>query len=194
VNLDLLGACDGAREVPGTRAGPAGVDTGSSLGGDGDSAAGRPVRSRVGGRTWVLVAVVTLSLLGQGERCRVDPRFASPGATLATFWAALRADQAENAWECMVEGRHDLPLPGMLWFLPPTQGLWLDDFRSLPVTSGRVLVSYDVHYRPLGMTTEHSFRTGSELVRIRGAWRILRPIGEASMPEWWRPVPRSFDI
>lgn len=141
----------------------------------------------------MLVAIVTLSLLGQGERCRVDPRFASPSATLTTFWAALKAEQAEDAWECMVEGRNDLPLPGMLWFLPPTQALWLGDFRSLPVTSRRVLVSYDVHYRPVGMSAEQHFRTGNELVRLHGEWRILRPLGAASMPAWWRPIPRPVD-
>jgi hypothetical protein len=25
---------------------------------------------------------------------------------------------------------------------------------------------------------------GNELLRTRGEWRIVRPLGEASMPEW----------
>jgi hypothetical protein len=143
-------------------------------------------------RRVLTVALVTLSLLGQGESSRVDPRFISPSATLRTYWGALRDGDANGAWECLVEGRHDLPRPGMLWFLPPTDELTLDAFRSLPTTGGRILVSYEIRYRPAGMRDVHSFRSADELVRMRGAWRIARPIGEASMPEW-RPAPRPVD-
>ena len=38
-----------------------------------------------------------------------------------------------------------------------------------------------------------SFRTADEMVRMRGEWRIARPLGEASMPDW-QPIPRSVDI
>jgi hypothetical protein len=133
------------------------------------------------------------SLLGQGEECRVDARFVSPSATLATFWEAMRVGDAEEVWECFVEGRNDLPVPGQLWFLPPTDRITLAEFRSLPVTSGRVLVSYEVRYLPRGLDEERSFRTGDELVRMRGHWRISRPLGQASMPEW-EPTPRPVDI
>jgi hypothetical protein len=81
----------------------------------------------------------------------------------------------------------------MLWFLPPTDELTLEDFRSLPVTGGRILVSYEVRYRPAGDDVVRSFRTADELVRMRGEWRIARPVGEASMPEW-QPAPRPVDI
>ena len=139
------------------------------------------------------VALVSLSLLGQGERARVDPRFISPSATLNTYWAALRAGDANEAWECLVEGRHELPRPGMLWFLPPTDELSLAEFRSLPVTGGRILVSYEVRYRPVGDDDVRRFRSADELVRMRGEWRIARPRGEVSMPEW-QPTSRSVDI
>jgi hypothetical protein len=139
------------------------------------------------------VALASLALLGQGERCHVDVRFISPSATLATFWEAMRVGDAEAVWECFVEGRDDLPLPGQLWFLPPTDRITLDGFRSLPVTGGRVLVSYEVRYVPRGLGEERGFRTGDELVRTRGLWRIARPLGQASMPEW-EPTPRPVDI
>ncbi len=132
------------------------------------------------------------TLLGQGERCRVDGRFRSPSATLETYWESLRSGDADQAWECFVEGRHDLPMPGMLWFLPPTEDLWLTGYRSLPVTSGRVMVTYEVHYRPEGTGDERMFKTGSELIRLRGEWRIAQPLGEASMPEW-KPVQGPID-
>ena len=144
-------------------------------------------------RAVVLVLLASLSLLGQGERCRVDSRFSSPSSTLTTFWDAMAAGNAEDVWECFVEGRHDLPLPGMLWFLPPTERIGLAEFRSLPVASGRVLVTYEVRFVPAGDDEERSFRTGDELVRVRGQWRIARPIGQASMPELRLP-PRTVDI
>lgn len=115
-----------------------------------DASAGpaRPTRSMTGWRGALAVLVMSLSLFGQGERAHVDPRFISPSSTLETYWAALRAGDANEAWECLVEGRHQLPRPGMLWFLPPTDELSLGAFRSLPVTGGRMLVSYEVSYRP----------------------------------------------
>ena len=144
-------------------------------------------------RLWLVLAVGSFSVLGQGEQCRVDPRFISPSATLATFWEALRVGDADAVWECFVEGRHDLPVPGQLWFLPPTDRITLAEFRSLPVTAGRVMVTYEVHYVPRGLGEERSFRTGDELVRMRGQWRITRPLGQASMPDW-EPTPRPVDI
>jgi hypothetical protein len=123
----------------------------------------------------------------------VDARFTSPSATLATFWEAVRMGDAETVWESFVEGRSDLPMPGQLWFLPPTDRITLTAFRSLPVTGGRVLVTYEVRYVPRGLAEEHSFRTGSELVRQSGLWRIARPLGQASVPDW-EPTPRPVDI
>lgn len=152
-----------------------------------------PPRSRLGTQALAAILIAGLSLLGQGERFRLDPRFRSPSATLNTFWESLRQGDGDGAYECMVEGRHDLPMPGALWFLPPTDDLWLEGFRSLPVTAGRVMVSYEVHYRPLGLHEERMFKTGSELVRLRGEWRIAQPLGEVSMPDW-TPVPSPVDI
>src|SRR5882672_2286145 len=42
-------------------------------------------------RTWGLAGCVGWSLLGLGERGRVDPRLISPSTTLTTYWDALRA-------------------------------------------------------------------------------------------------------
>ena len=90
------------------------------------------------------------------------------------------------------QGRHDLPMPGMLWYLPPIRQLTLCEFRSLPVTGGRVMVSYEVRYLPSGLTEEHSFRTADELVRMRGHWRIARPVSDAAAPPW-DMTPRPVD-
>lgn len=144
-------------------------------------------------RTWLLLALALLSLLGQGERLEVDRRFGSPSATLMTYWDALRRGDAETAWRCLTEVRSDAPFPGMLWFLPETESFRLDEFRSLPVTAGRVMVTYQVRFRPVGESLEQGFPTGNELVRVRGEWRIARTVGEASLPEW-RPSPRAVDM
>ena len=149
-------------------------------------------RRRVPFRLLILLILASLTLLGQGERCEVDPRFASPSATLLTFWGAMREGNAEEVWECFVEGRDDLPMPGMLWFLPPTERISLAEFRALPVTSGRVLVRYEVHFVPRGFDAERVFVTGDELVRMRGQWRIARPIGQVSAPIW-ESAPRTVD-
>jgi hypothetical protein len=131
-----------------------------------------------------MVLVMAGSLLGQGERTRVDARFVSPSSTLMSYWEALRVNDADAAAECLSAGEHEVPFPGMLWFLPPTEQLSLEEFRSLPVASGRVMVTYVVRYRPKGEPVEQEFMFGNELLRTRGEWRIVRPLGEASMPEW----------
>ena len=150
-------------------------------------------RRHSGLRTTVLILLGAAMLLGQGERSRLDARFRSPSATLFTLWESLRAGDGETAYECYLDGGHDVPLPGQLWFLPPTDELWLEGFHSLPVTAGRVLVTYEVHYRARGDGEEQKFTTGNELIRLRGEWRIARPLGEASMPEW-HSTPAPVDI
>ena len=148
--------------------------------------------SKLGWRGWLVVLVVASSLLGQGEHSRVDHRFRSPSTTLTTYWESLRAGDADGAWACLAEGRHDVPMPGSVWFLPSTDDLWLSGYRSLPVTAGRVMVSYEVHYRDGWSGDERMFRFGNELVRVHGEWRIAKSIGEASMPEW-KPKDRPVD-
>lgn len=186
VRLDLLHPR--AAENPGTNAPPAGVVPGVGPA----PGAAAPPRREARPATLVLVLALAVGLLGQGERFDLDARLRSPSSTLLTYWGALAEGDTESVFECLSELRDDQPLPGTLWFLPPTDELWLEGFRSLPVTGGRVLVTYEVHYRPTGAGEERMFQTGSELVRERGEWRIARPIGEASMPEW-KPVPGPVD-
>lgn len=178
---------------PGTPAPVPGVVTADAPP-SGEATARAPAGRDAAVRGWqvLLLVLACLSLLGQGERSRVDMRFISPSATLHAYWDALRAGDADAARECLVEGHHQRLLPGMLWFLPPTDELTLQDFRSLPVTGGRILVSYEVQYLPTGSDELHSFRTSEELIRTRGEWRIARPVGEVSVPEW-TPASRQFD-
>lgn len=148
---------------------------------------------RIGVWQCVLVGLAAFGLLGQGERCQVDPRFGTPSATLATYWSALRDGDSETAAECVLDDVAGQPFPGMLWFMPPTREVRLGEFRSLPVSAGRLFVTYEVRFRPLGALEEQRFETGHELVRRHSGWRIARGLGEASLPEW-QPIPRAVDI
>jgi hypothetical protein len=150
-------------------------------------------RRRARARSWWLLAFALLTLLGQGERYQVDRRFLTPASTLVTYWDALRRGDADTVWRCLNDVGHDAPFPGMLWFLPETDAFRLESVRSMPVTAGRVMMSYEVRFRPVGESTEQAFTTGNELVRVRGEWRIARGLGQATMPEW-RPTPRPVDI
>ncbi len=179
-----------ALEDSGTGAPDSGVCSDGRSGGDGQ--AGAP-RHRIRIRHRALVGLAVFALLGQGERCVVDPRFGSPSATLATYWSALRDGDARTAAECVLEDAEAQPFPGMLWFMPPTREVRLESFRSLPVTAGRLFVTYEVRFRPLGALVEQRFQVGHELVRARGEWRIARGLGPASLPQW-RPIPRAVDI
>ena len=123
----------------------------------------------------------------------MDPRFRTPGATLSTYWSALRDGDADVVGECVVESEEIQPFPGMLWFMPPTREVRLEGIRFIPVADGRLYASYEVRFRPLGATDEQRFETGHELVRWHGGWRIARGLGTASLPQW-RSIPRAVDI
>ena len=192
MRLDLLRSTtrDEASRAAGTPGEPAGVGT---LVHPREVAPAFPPVRRAGWRAWLVLLLAAGSLLGQGERSRVDSRFRTPSMTLLTYWESLRQGDAAGAFECFVEGRHDLPLPGQLWFLPPTDDLWLEGWRLSSATGGLVQLTYEVHYIPSGLGEERQFRTGNELVRMRGEWRIVRPLGEVSMPEW-KPITGPVDI
>lgn len=192
MQIDRLGVAPGSDHLSGTPAPLDGVEVLNRGEWDAAPPVSQPVGRSAMVRGLLTMLFVCLSLLGQGERARVDPRFLSPSATLNTYWNAMRTGDVAGAWECFVEGRHDMPLPGMIWFLPPTNDLSLAAFRSLPVTRGRTLVSYEVRYRVAGSSDLRSFRTADELVRLHGEWRISRPLGEASMPAW-QPEGRPVD-
>jgi hypothetical protein len=190
LSASALPAGDGGPEDSGTTAIPSGVHLSDRSWGDGGTVV---EHKRIRARHLTLVGIVAFALLGQGERCLVDARFSSPSATLATYWSALRDGDAATAGECVLEGTEGQPAPGMLWFMPPTREVRLEDFRSLPVTAGRLYVTYEVRFRPLGAIEEQSFETGHELVRLRSGWRIARGLGTASLPEW-HSIPRTVDI
>jgi len=179
-------------QIHGTSASPVGVDTVGPLSSTFSRPAGVSVVGSVGVLRWIAVLALFFSLLGQGERCEIDPRFGSPGATIATYWEALRSNDTDEVLECFNQPGDALPHPGMLWFLPPTQRLGVYGVRFVPVKVGRLIATYEVRFRPVGMSEDMRFVTSSELVRMRGGWRIVSGAGEVDMPEW-RPIPHRVD-
>lgn len=152
-----------------------------------------PVHRRLRGRTLATILVMAMMLLGQGERSHVDPRFRSPSATLNTYWEAMRSGDNDVAQDCFAADFGYQPRPGALWFMPPSDAIWLGGVHVLPVGNGHVLVRYEVHYRTAGAGEERMFETGTELLCARGEWRIAQGIGQASMPEW-KGEPGPVDI
>jgi hypothetical protein len=178
-------------QFAGTEALASGVsEDGRSGSGEAGITDAEPRRRTSRGVLWI--ALASFCLLGQGERCQVDKRFASPSATLSTYWQALLDGDAETAWSCVDDGQPGLPVPGMIWFLPPSDTLRLTNIQALPVTSGRVMVRYDVEFVPRGIAEVRAFENSDELVRRRGEWRLIRRAGEASFPDW-EPTRQPID-
>jgi len=188
VQLDRIPPRSAPTPESGTSDPPAGVQEVDGSTGNGTVQAEVWIRRPVSLRAWALLAWLTFAVLGQGERFHLDHRFRTFDATLTTYWEALRSNDAGGAWECLADGTTGMPYPGMLWFLPPSDDLSLGNLRPLPIERGRMVVSYEVRYRPRGSDRELSFRTSSELVQKHGEWRIAHPIDAASVPEW-RPLP-----
>jgi len=142
---------------------------------------------------WLALSLACLSLLGQGERCRIDPRLCSPGETLRTYWQAVRSNDVAAVTECFVDRELATPAAGMLWFLPPIQSVAIDSLRVVTVTSARVVVSYAVRFRPQGADRDRYFVNSSELVKVHGEWRLERALDDDG-PSEPVPAPPAIDI
>jgi len=158
-----------------------------------DSPSPSPPLAPAGPLSCALVLLMCVALLGQGQRCIIDPRFNSPIATLRTYWESLQQGDAETASLCIEDGGYTGPYPGSVWFMPPSRNLTLTEVHALPVRRGRVMVNYEVHYFALGAAEELSFKTESQLVEHHGEWRITPPFGEVNAQPW-QPIRRLAPI
>jgi hypothetical protein len=143
-------------------------------------------------RAWALLLMGCATLLGQGERLRLDPRFRSPSAALETYWRALRDNDVTTVSECFTEPQGSLPFPGMLWFLPPVDSLRIVSVQVVSATSSDMVTMYEVRFTPTGSSQAQHFIATSELRRTGREWHIVPPTGDAAMPEW-KPYPRPVD-
>jgi hypothetical protein len=130
------------------------------------------------------LSVLALVFLLSGERPPSDPRFASPATTVNTFWRALAEDTPGAALECFVEVGAT-PSSRRLMRLPALARLELRRVTVTPKGTDRALVRYEIHYRVRGARQGGAFATGDELLRVRGQWRIVRPV--------WVPGSRLQD-
>jgi hypothetical protein len=173
----MLGVEHGGAADPEFR-GDTPVATGSGVRGE---AAARP---RLRWRAIVLLLLASLSLLGEGERFRIDPRFKTPSATIFTYWRALRFNDVQTVQECFSEPSASLPFPGMLWFLPPVDDMNLNSMRLVSAESGHLIAMYEVQFKPAGTELIQSFLVSTELQRVGHEWRIVPPSGDSGLPTW----------
>jgi len=183
-----------AGQLSGTAARPSGVwNVGAVLAGIRAARRRSAVWPRTGWRAWAVV-FATLSLLGQGERYRLDPRFDSPTATLLTYWAAVQDDDAEGVIECFAEPTRAIPYPGMVWAIPPARTLGLYTVRCEPAGQGRVLATYEVRVTARDALDAQRLAISTSLVRVRGAWRIDEALDDMKALDATAPVRRVVDI
>lgn len=128
-------------------------------------------------------AVVALVCTLPGEKPPTDPRFTSPALTVRAFWRAVLEESPDAALECFVgpgagSGAGRLRLPAL-------DAMELRAVRVKALGTGRALVQYQVHYRARGARHGGAFAAADEVVRVRGQWRILRPMEPG--PEQARP-------
>lgn len=150
-----------------------------------------PARRR-GVRRTMLLLLLALSLVGQGEKFYVDPRFRTPSATLNTYWEALSRQDLSTVNDCYADPGSLQPFPGMLWFLPPVDEIDLTSMRLVGAEAGHLIAMYEVQFRPTGIPDVHSFVTTTELRRVGWEWHVI-PNDEAGLPAW-QPYPRAVDI
>lgn len=153
----------------------------------------RAARPRLSWRAVGLLVLASLSLLGEGERQRVDPRFKTPTATIYTYWRALRRNDVQTVQECFAEPGSSLPFPGMLWFLPPVDDMDLQSMRLVGAEAGHLTAMYEVQFKPAGSPLVESFVVSTELQRVGHEWRIVRPSGDPALPTW-QPYRGAVDI
>lgn len=186
------GTRPGSGELSGTATRPSGVWNGGT---------GR-VRSwwlaariwpRSGWRAWALV-FAALSLLGQGERYRLDPRFDTPTATLLTYWEAVQRDDAQGVAECFAEPTRAVPYPGMVWEIPPARTLGLYSVRCERSGQNRVVATYEVRVTARDALDPQRLAISTVLVKLRGAWRIEDALGDMTSLDAGMPVRRVVDI
>jgi len=147
-------------------------------------------------RSWargVMLGFACFSLLGQGEPAGVDPRFRSPSALIATYWEALWANDDQTLAECFADPSHTAPMPGSLWFLPPSRRLCVYPIQSLAGGREKVQASYEIRFRPDDATQDMHFLASTTLVRVHDGWRIADSQEDHSIPLWY-PAPRRITI
>ena len=154
---------------------------------------GLAARSAAAWKTWLLLALGAVSLVGQGERCQVDPQLRAPGSAIAFYWQALQSNDAERVAACSLVSDPRLPFPGMLWAFPNTHALAIEHLRYVPIDADYVVVSYDVVYRPVGGEQDQTLAVMTEVVRVRGEWRVARPLAEPGIMNGL-PPPTRVDI
>jgi hypothetical protein len=132
-------------------------------------------------RSQLVFVVLVLALVAfvRGEQPPADPRFESPVATVRTFWQAVALGPADEALECFVDIGAGESAADLL-SLPALQYVHLRNVHVEPRGEQCAIVRYEVWYCVQGSEEGGSFSAGDEMVRVRGQWRIQRPLPASS--------------
>jgi hypothetical protein len=143
-----------------------------------------PARSRY----LFLGAVLGVFFTLTGERPPTDPRFSSPAFAVRAFWQAVLEESPAEALECFAGAGGD-PDAARRLRIPPLAAMELRALQVKTLGTGRAVVQYQVHYRTRGSRQAGAFAAADEVVRVRGQWRILRPLAPAPGQARLAPPP-----
>lgn len=128
------------------------------------------------------LALVPLLVLLLGptldERETMVDCFATPQATITSYWQRMIERRYREALDCFVDG-HRGDLTGMLG-LPSLVELRCRDFRLQWLHGGQVDVSYAIEYRIAMGDSLQRFPSGDRLHLTGQGWKIARPLLLAS--------------
>ena len=107
------------------------------------------------------------------SRIPVADCFATPQATISSYWHRMIERRHADALECFVDGTRDVT--GMLG-LPDLVELRTRDFDVHWRGGGIVDVAYNVEYRVAMGDSLQKFPTGDQLELTGSGWKISRPL------------------
>jgi len=124
------------------------------------------------------LALVPLLLVLMGpvldERAAMRDCFATPQATVTTYWQRMIERRHREALDCFVDGSHG-DLTGMLG-LPSLVELRCRDFQLRWLPGGQVDLRYAIEYRIAMGESLQSFASGDRLHLTGTGWKIAHPL------------------
>jgi len=119
------------------------------------------------------LAVFVLFALHDSHELLPDS-FASPQATVGSYWQRMIERRHDEALECFVDG--DRAGSPEMFVLPNLVELHCRNFKLVWQPGGMVDVNYQVEYRITLGDSLSRFPTGDRLNLTGSGWRIARPL------------------
>ena len=113
-------------------------------------------------------------------RSELPPAYATPQATLSSYWLRMIERRHTDALDCFLGGRASDA--GNMLALPDLVELRCRDFQLDYRSGGHVDVNYRIEYRISMGDSLASFPTGDRLSLTGSGWKIALPLMLASRP------------